>query len=126
MDITAGPLEYNKAQIDSKYRLVVIASQRARELFLGAPPKMKTKAKKFVTTALLETVNGEVAFMTGPEAAAAREQAENIDYKKLLEGKRKAIADLSELEKDLKVYLADRGATEKALEELFNMDEDNE
>jgi DNA-directed RNA polymerase subunit omega len=120
MDITSSPVEYDRKEIDSRYRLVVIASQRARELSLGAEPRIKTKAKKIVTTALNETVSGQVAFLTGEEAAEAREKAEKIDYKKLIEGKRKSIADLSELEKDLKVYLHERGATERALEELFN------
>jgi|SRR5208283_1016146 len=126
MDITSVPVEYDKSKIESKYRLVVIAAQRARELSLGATPHIKTKAKKVITTALLETVAGEVTFLTGEDAAIAREKAEKIDYKKLIEGKRKSIADLSELEKDLKVYLHERETTEKALEGLFTENEENE
>jgi DNA-directed RNA polymerase subunit omega len=119
MDIISLPVEYDKKHIESRYRLAIIASQRARELSLGAMPKMQTKAKKVTTTALQESISGNIEFITGEEAAVAREKADKIDYRKLIEEKRRPIEDLSELEKDLKVYLHEKGATEKALEELF-------
>ncbi|HMK44213.1 MAG TPA: DNA-directed RNA polymerase subunit omega [Dissulfurispiraceae bacterium] len=122
MNIISLPIEYDKKKIESKYRLAVIAAQRARELAVGAEPKVSRKAKKVTTTALVETVGGEIKFMTGEDAAVALEKAGRIDFKKLIEEKRKSsIADLSELEKDLKVYLHEReGASERALDELFN------
>lgn len=126
MDITSLPIEYDKEKLASKYRLVIIAAQRARELALGSNPRIKTRAKKITTTAILEILSGEIPFLTGAEAAIARERAEKIDYKKLMEGKRAPIADLSELEKDLKVYLHEREASEKALEELFGEGEEGE
>ncbi|MCL4537157.1 MAG: DNA-directed RNA polymerase subunit omega [Nitrospirae bacterium] len=126
MDIISLPVEYNKKEIESRYRLVVIAAQRARELSLGAAQKVQTKAKKVTTTALLEAISGGIEFITGEEAVVAREKADKIDYKKLIEEKRKPIEDLSELEKDLKVYLHEKGATEKALEELFAETEEGE
>lgn len=119
MDIISLPVEYDKKKIESRYRLVVIAAQRARELSLGATQKVQAKAKKVTTTAVLEAISGNIEYITGEEAVAAREKADKIDYKKLIEEKRKPIEDLSELEKDLKVYLHEKGATEKALEELF-------
>ncbi|HAK89819.1 MAG TPA: DNA-directed RNA polymerase subunit omega [Nitrospiraceae bacterium] len=119
MDIISLPVEYDKKKIESRYRLVVIAAQRARELSLGAAQKVQTKAKKVTTTAILEALSGNIEYITGEDAVAAREKADKIDYKKLIEEKRKPIEDLSELEKDLKVYLHEKGATEKALEELF-------
>ena len=78
------------------------------------------------TTALLETISDKIDFLTGAEAIAAREQSERIDYKKLIEEKRRPIEDLSELEKDLKVYLHEKEAPEKALEELFSEAEEAE
>jgi len=60
------------------------------------------------------------------EAAVAREQAEKMDFKKMIEDKRRPMEDLSDLEKDLKVYLHEKEATEKALEELFIEGEDRE
>lgn len=126
MDIISLPVEYDKKKIESRYRLVAIAAQRARELSLGATQKIQTKAKKVTTTALLEAISGSIEFITGEEAVIAREKAEKIDYKKLIEEKRKPIEDISELEKDLKVYLHEKGATEKALEELFAEAEEGE
>jgi DNA-directed RNA polymerase subunit omega len=126
MDIISLPVDYDKKKIESRYRLVAIAAQRARELSLGATQKIQTKAKKVTTTALLEAISGNIEFITGEEAVIAREKAEKIDYKKLIEEKRKPIEDLSELEKDLKVYLHEKGATEKALEELFAETEEGE
>jgi DNA-directed RNA polymerase subunit omega len=125
MDITSLPIEYDKKKIESKYRLAIIAAQRARELSLGTTPSIQKKAKKVTTTALLETVSGEIKFLTGADAVAAREKAEKIDFKKLIEERRRSISDISELEKDLKVYLHEREATEKALEELFSESEES-
>jgi DNA-directed RNA polymerase subunit omega len=126
MDLIALPIEYDKDKIDSRYRLVVIAAQRARELSLGSTSKVQAKAKKVTTTALLETITDKIEFLTGVDAIAAKEKADRIDYKKLIEERRRPIEDLSELEKDLKVYLHEKGATEKALEELFSESEETE
>ncbi len=126
MDIISLPIEYDKKKIDSRYRLVVIAAQRARELSLGTTPKLQTKAKKVTTTSLLETITEKIEFLTGADAMAAKEKSEKIDYKKLIEEKRRPIEDLSELEKDLKVYLHEKGTPEKALEELFSESEESE
>lgn len=120
MDIITLPVEYNRKHIESRYRLVVVASQRARELSFGAKEKIQTKAKKVTTTAILETISGEIAFLTGDQAVKEMEKTEKFDYKKLLEEKRRPIEDLSELEKDLRVYLHEREtAEESALDELF-------
>src|SRR5512139_2034814 len=127
MDIISLPIEYDKEKLGSRYRLVVIAGQRARDLSLGAEPKIKAKAKTVINTAIIETTLGAVEYLTGEEAAIAREKAAKIDYKKLIEQRRKPLAtDLSELEKDLKVYLHERENTGKALDELFAEGEDNE
>lgn len=126
MDIISLPIENDKKKIESRYRLVIIAAQRARELSLGAKARVSTKTKKVTTTALLETVGGEVKFLIGADAVIAREKADKIDYRKMLEEKRRPIEDLSELEKDLKVYLHEKGAPEKALEELFSESEEGE
>ncbi|HWR90016.1 MAG TPA: DNA-directed RNA polymerase subunit omega [Dissulfurispiraceae bacterium] len=126
MDIITLPIEHDKEKIESKYRLVVIAAQRARELSLGAEPRLQLKTGKVTTTALLETISNSIEFITGDEAAVAREQAEKMDFRKMIEDKRRPMEDLSDLEKDLKVYLHEKEATEKALEELFIEGEDRE
>lgn len=122
MDIISLPVEYRNSNVDGKYRLVVIASQRAKDLSLGAEPKIQTKSQKVTSVAIEEAVSGDLEFLTGEEAVAAREQAGKFDYRKLLEDRRRLAAgeDLSELEKDLKVYLHERESMDKkSFDELF-------
>lgn len=119
MDIISLPIELDRSKIDSRYRLTLIAAQRASELSLGATARVEKKAKKITTTALLEILSDKIEYITGEEAIKAKERIEKIDVKKLLEEKRKAIPDLSELEKDLKVYLHGKESAEKMLEDLF-------
>lgn len=123
MDLISLPAELDKKKIDGKYRLAAIAAQRARELSLGAKPKLQTKAKKVTTVAIEEALNGTLEFLVGEEARKAKEEAKKFDYKRLLEEKRRegAPEDLSELERDLKIYLHEKEAGEdkKALEDLF-------
>jgi DNA-directed RNA polymerase omega subunit len=122
MDIISLPVEYDRTKIDGKYRLVAIASQRAKELSMGAKAKIQTKSKKVTSVAIEEAADNILEFLTGDEARVAKEEASKFDYRKLLEDSRKISAgeDLSELEKDLKVYLHEKEAMDKkAFEELF-------
>jgi DNA-directed RNA polymerase subunit omega len=122
MDIISLPVEYDHKKIDGKFRLVAIACQRAKELSLGAKPKIATKSKKVTTIAIEETIQNKLDFVIGDEAVIAREKAGKFDYRKQLEESKKIAAgeDLTELEKDLKVYLHEKGAYDKkAFEELF-------
>ncbi len=124
MDIISLPIEFDRSKIDSRFRLIAIASQRAKELALGATPRVNTKSKKVTTIAIEETISNTVEFLVGEEAVKAREEAIKFDYRKLLEEKKREVTseDLTEFEKDLKVYLNEREAMErdkKALEGLF-------
>ncbi len=122
MDIISLPVEVEKKLIDGKFRLATIAAQRARELALGVKPKIATKSKKVTTIAIEEALSGSLEFLVGDEARKAKQEAKKFDYRKYLEEKRRegAPEDLSELEKDLKVYLHERETGErKALEDLF-------
>lgn len=118
MDIVSLPIEHDKEKLDSRFRLVVIAAQRAKELAYGAKAKVKTKSRKYPTVALEEALESQLEFLVGDEARVANEEAKKFDYKRFLEERRKE--DLTELEKDLRVYLHEREETGKhVLEELF-------
>jgi len=122
MDVVSLPVEIDENKIDGRYRLVMIAAQRAKELSLGAKPKVQTKAKKVTTVAIEEAINGTLEFLVGEEARKAKEEAKKLDYRRLLEEKRREASpeELTELEKDLKIYLHEKEAMDKkALEELF-------
>lgn len=123
MDIISLPVEFDNKKIDGRFRLVTIAAQRARELALGAKPKVQTKGKKITTIAIEEAINGKLEFLVGEEARRSQEEAKKFDYRRLLEERRRegAPEDISELEKDLKIYLHERETEEKAeLDRLFS------
>jgi DNA-directed RNA polymerase subunit omega len=122
MDIISLPIEYDHQKIDGRFRIIAIAIQRAKELAVGASPKVKTKSKKVTTIALEETVGNTLEFLIGDEAKKAKEEAQRFDYRKLLEEKKREMTgeDLTEFEKDLKVYLHEKETVDKkALEGLF-------
>ncbi|OGW56561.1 MAG: DNA-directed RNA polymerase subunit omega [Nitrospirae bacterium RBG_16_43_8] len=122
MDIISLPVEIDMKKIDGRYRLMMIASQRAKELSVGVKPKIQTKSKKVTTIAIEEAALGKLEFLSGVEAIKAKEEAKKFDYRRLLEEKRREASpeELTELEKDLKVYLHEKDTTDKkALEELF-------
>lgn len=123
MDIVSLPIEYDRNKIDGKYRIVAIASQRAKDLSLGAKPKIKTRAKKVTTIAIEETITNAIEFLTGEQAKKAKEEAKKLDYRRLLEEKMKETVaeEATELEKDLKVYLHEKEATDRrTIEDLFS------
>lgn len=123
MDIIALPVELEKKNIDGRFRLAAIAAQRARELALGAKPKVSTKARKVTSLAIEEALAEKIEFLIGEEARKAKQEAKKFDYRKLIEERRRGVApeDLSELEKDLKVYLHEKEFGERtALEDLFS------
>ncbi|GBE02221.1 DNA-directed RNA polymerase subunit omega [bacterium BMS3Bbin06] len=114
MDVISLPVEYHNDKIDGRFRFVNIAAQRAKELTLGAEPKIETQSIKVTTIAIEETAQGVIDFLTGEEAAKAEEEARKLDFRRLLEesNKEPEAEDLAELEKDLKIYLHDKESGE--------------
>jgi DNA-directed RNA polymerase omega subunit len=49
--------------IDSKYRLVLIAARRSKQLQKGAPIKVRSAAKKFTRIALEEAEQGMIPYV---------------------------------------------------------------
>jgi DNA-directed RNA polymerase omega subunit len=124
MDIITLPIEYDKKKIDGNYRLVIAAVQRAKDLSMGALPKISSKAKKITTLALEEVAVGTVNILTGEEATTAREEAKKLVHKRMMDEaqqKETMPEDLTELEKDLKVYLSEKTESEqkRSIEDIF-------
>lgn len=122
MDIISLPIEIDKEKIDSRFRLVIISSQRAIELSKGVKPKIQTKLDKITSNAIFEALSGDLDYLTGEDASNALEMAEKLDFRKWITEKKKHIEDLSDIEKDLKIYLHDKESPEKALDDLFYED----
>ncbi|MBI4849509.1 MAG: DNA-directed RNA polymerase subunit omega [Nitrospirae bacterium] len=124
MDIISLPVEYDKKKIDGNYRLVIAAVKRAKDLSQGALPKKASKVKKITSLALEEVTSGLVDIVIGEAAIKANEEAKKLVHKRMIDEaqqKETMPEDLTELEKDLKVYLSEKGETEqkRSIEDIF-------
>jgi DNA-directed RNA polymerase omega subunit len=124
MDIISLPIEHDNEQIEGTYRLVVAAVKRAKELSLGSLPLISSKAQKITTLAIEEVAMGAVDVLTGEAAVKANEEAKKQTHKKMMDEaqqKETMPEDISELEKDLKVYLSEKGESEqkRTIEDIF-------
>ena len=73
MDIIKLPIEYGKEVVDSRFRLVLMAAQRARQISEGSPVMVKSKYVKNTTLSLEEAIEGKLKYLTGDEARRARD-----------------------------------------------------
>jgi DNA-directed RNA polymerase subunit omega len=51
------------SEVDSKYRLVLLAAQRSKQLQRGAHPRIRTSAKKNTRIGLEEAQQGQLQYM---------------------------------------------------------------
>jgi len=123
MDVISLPIELDREKIDGYYRLVIAAVKRAKGISKGSIPRVQSKAKKATTMAIQEILSGAVDVLTGEEAVNAIEEEKRLSFKRLLDEKQRETApeDMTELERDLRVYLAERGErdSKKVIEEIF-------
>ncbi|MBI3609519.1 MAG: DNA-directed RNA polymerase subunit omega [Nitrospirae bacterium] len=104
--------DFDDTKIDSRYRLVIIAAQRARQLMQGSNPLITSKFTKEGTIALDEVLQGKTEFVTGKEAKSAMKEAMLAQE---LEARARARAkatlpreDENEIKKDLGIYINDQ------------------
>jgi DNA-directed RNA polymerase omega subunit len=124
MDIISLPIESENEKIEGYYRLVIAAVKRAKALSQGALPAMSSKAQKITTLAIEEVATGAVNVLTGEEAIKASEEAKKLTHKKMMDEaqqKETMPEDMTELEKDIKVYLSEKGESEqkRTIEDIF-------
>jgi len=124
MDIISLPIAYDREKIDGAYRLVVASVKRAKALSLGALPVIASRAQKITTLAIEEVASGAVKILTGAEAVKASEEEKKLTHKRMMDEaqqKETMPEDMTELEKDLKVYLSEKGESEqkKTIEDIF-------
>ena len=99
--------QYTTNEFDSRHRLVIVASQRAKHLTQGAKQAGSSRFTKETTIALDEVLRGQVKYLTGKEARDATKEA-----KRGKEGETERIAmmtgeDAREIKKELSVYVDD-------------------
>ncbi|RMH35273.1 MAG: DNA-directed RNA polymerase subunit omega [Nitrospirae bacterium] len=109
--------EGHEQQFDSRYRIVIIAAQRARQLMQGAQLSGPTKFKKETSQALQEVLEGRVPFLVGDEAKQAMKEARRVVEREVdaaALARHQEVA--SELQKDLSVYIDDTPRIEERSE----------
>ncbi len=99
--------QYTPKEFDSRHRLVIVASQRAKHLAQGAKPTGPSRFTKETTNALDEVLRGKISYLTGKEARDATKEA-----KRGKEGETERMAmmtgeDAKEIKKELSVYVDD-------------------
>lgn len=99
--------QYTPNEFDSRHRLVIVASQRAKHLTQGAKPSGPSRFTKETTAALDEVLRGKVSYLVGKAARDAMKEA-----KRGKEGETERIAmmtgeDAKEIKKELSVYVDD-------------------
>ncbi len=58
-------------EVDSKFRFIAVAAQRAKQLQIGAKPRVDTRSRKSTRIAMQEVLAGTVSWELTNEAAAA-------------------------------------------------------
>lgn len=112
MDPLALLPEERDTRFDSRHRLVVAASQRAKQLMQGAKPIGSSKFTKETTIAIEEMLQGKVDFLTGKEARQAMKEAKRFkesEIERIAMVSPTASEDAREIKKELSVYVDDSG-----------------
>jgi len=91
-DIISLPMESPGPNVDSKYRLCVIAAQRALQMIKGSAPRVDVPYHKPTSVALEEVQEGQVPFSIDDAAFKAREEDE-ATFKVVLAETRNAYED---------------------------------
>ena len=124
MNIISLPITHDNEELDGSFRMVIASVMRAKALSQGALPVTSSKAQKITTLAIEEVSAGAVKVLSGEEAVKAREESKKITHKKFIDEAQQKEAmpeDVSDLERDLRVYLTEKNQTEqkRTLEDIF-------
>jgi DNA-directed RNA polymerase subunit K/omega len=117
-DIIALPIEFDRDKIDGRYRIVLAASQRAREIVSDQISGRRARGSEAAVTALHDVLSDKFEILTGDDAIRTKEIHKKSKYERMLDTVTKEEEqgeELTELEKDLKVYLNEKGDKESRL-----------
>jgi len=108
MDALSLLPQHHQKDFDSRYRIVLIAAQRAKQLVRGAAPKGASKFSKETSMALEEVLSGHVPYVIGDEAKQAIRDAK-IAHQRPIDPALYAQPDenAQEIKKELSVYIDD-------------------
>jgi DNA-directed RNA polymerase subunit omega len=114
MEIVSLPIQGEFVTTNSRYRLVILATQRARQLMEGDKSSVATRYAKPTTIALAEILHGKLEILHGKEALrhqheASRTRAERKN--RFLSPEREEELR-REIKKDYSIYLSDSAGKE--------------
>ena len=107
MDLTNLMAGIDELKIDSRYRLVIVTAQRARQLMQGSKPLIQSKFSKEITVALDETLQGLSEYLVGDVAKAALDEARQKEATAKSKALISRTGDAEEIKKDLTKYIDD-------------------
>jgi DNA-directed RNA polymerase subunit omega len=108
MDALSLLPQHHQKDFDSRYRIVLIAAQRAKQLVRGATPKEASKFSKETSMALEEVLAGNVPYVIGDEAKQAIRDSK-MAHQRPIDPALYAQPDenAQEIKKELSVYIDD-------------------
>jgi DNA-directed RNA polymerase subunit omega len=108
MDALSLLPQHHQKEFDSRYRIVLIAAQRAKQLMRGAEATRASKFSKETSMALEEVLGGSVPYLIGDEAKQAIRDAK-MAHQRPIDPALYAQPDENsqEIKKELSVYIDD-------------------
>ena len=108
MDALSLLPEHDQTDFDSRYRIVLIAAQRAKQLVRGSESETKSKFSKNTSKALEEVLQGSVPYLIGQDARDAIRDARMANQRPI-DPAMYAQPDetAKEIKKELSVYIDD-------------------
>ena len=108
MDALSLLPQHHQTEFDSRYRIVLIAAQRAKQLVRGEVSEGRSKFTKDTSRALEEVLGGSVPYLVGDEAKQAIRDAKMASQRPIdpaLYAQPDETAQ--EIKKELSVYIDD-------------------
>ena len=100
--------QHHQKEFDSRYRIVLIAAQRAKQLVRGGEPYLASKFSKDTSRALEEVLNGQVPYLIGQEAKEAIKIAKRANERPIDPALyAQPDENAQEIKKELSVYIDD-------------------
>ena len=108
MDALSLLPEHDQKEFDSRYRIVLIAAQRAKQLVRGGAPYGASKFSKDTSRALEEVLNKQVPYLIGQEAKDAIKNAKRANERPIDPALyAQPDENAQEIKKELSVYIDD-------------------
>ncbi len=106
--------EHHQKQFDSRFRIVLIAAQRAKHMMQGPPTEGTSKFMKETSQALEEVLKGDVPFLIGSDARQAIKEAHSVHDREFAPSLlAQPDENAKEIQKELSVYIDDSPNSEE-------------